>query len=357
MPFLLGPTGFPPLKRKAVQSLGRLCLLWKLQGTAWQHHIFNLASDWPAVTLLVSPSVVTATPTKTSPLLYTSQALCIHELFPVLSSNLIWVKNKIWPSSSGNCFSASRGTGLVRTHPKTYTQVTPEKTNIGVIPHPGPGKPEGWTSSHSWAEAYPSYQGLLPSPWWPEDLSSEAVNSSLFLRTKTLTKKVKNNRKKEEHTLRLTRAGLDLHIRKWPWGHLSFSDSKLPPAVCFFWASTVQSSHPNLWVRLQHAPLTRHIDVDVLPFHFPILHLSVVIIANIQARMSSWGISYFEHRHEEATVVFFMSNVYPVASLSHWVLPAHFAVSRAFEREIGIQLYHHFIPIGNNSRQRKLAKC
>lgn len=154
-----------------------------------------------------------------------------------------------------------------------------------------------------------------------------------------------------------TGAGLDLHVREWPWGHLSSCDGKLPPAIRLFWTSTVQPSHTNLQVRLWHPPLTRHIDVDVLPFHFPILHLSVVIIANIQARMSGWGISDFEHCHEEAAVVFFMSNVYPVTSLGHWVLPAHFAVSRAFEREIGIQLYHHFIPIGNNSRQRKLAKC
>lgn len=168
---------------------------------------------------------------------------------------------------------------------------------------------------------------------------------------------MKTNRKKGEHIHRFTGAGLDLHMRKWPWGYFYSSDSKLPPAAHLFWTSKVHLSHPKPQVQLWHPPLTRHIDVDVFPFHFPILHLCVVIIANIQARMSGRGVSYFQHCHEGATVVFFMSNVYPVVSLGHWVLPAHFAVSRAFECEIGIQLYRHFIPIGNNSWQRKLAKC
>lgn len=165
---------------------------------------------------------------------------------------------------------------------------------------------------------------------------------------------MKTNRKKEEYIHRFTEASLDL---QWPWGYFSSSDNNLPLAIHPFWTSMVHLFHPNLQVGLWHPPLTRHIDVDVLPFHFPILHLCVVIVANIQACMSSRGIFYFQHCHEEATVVFLMSNVYPVVSLGHWVLPAHFTVSRAFECEIGIQLYHHFIPIGNNSWQRKLAKC
>lgn len=131
---------------------------------------------------------------------------------------------------------------------------------------------------------------------------------------------------------------------------------KLPPVICLLRAPTRQPSHPPLR-RAVAPPLTRHIDVDVLPLNFPILHLRVVIIANIHARVSGWGISDFEHCHEEATVVLLVSDVYPVASLGHWVLPAHFAVSRAFECEIGIQLYNHLISVGNNSRQRKLAKC
>lgn len=64
------------------------------------------------------PLLPTATP-KTFPLLYTSQVLSTHELFPVLSSSLIQVKNKILPSSSGSSFSIIHGTGLVSTHPRS----------------------------------------------------------------------------------------------------------------------------------------------------------------------------------------------------------------------------------------------
>lgn len=77
-----------------------------------------------------------ATP-KTSPLLYSSQTLCTHEFFPVLSSSIMQVKNKIRPSSSGSSFSIIHATGLVSTHPRISAQVPPEKTSISVNPHQG----------------------------------------------------------------------------------------------------------------------------------------------------------------------------------------------------------------------------
>lgn len=87
--------------------------------------------------LVVSPSLVTAAP-KTSPLLHTSQALCTHELFLVLRSRLIQVKNEIWPSSSGTCFSARHSFGLVSTHSKTSkTPDIPERTGIDTNPYLG----------------------------------------------------------------------------------------------------------------------------------------------------------------------------------------------------------------------------
>lgn len=65
-------------------------------------------------------------------------------------------------------------------------EVSPEKTGISADPHLGAR--QTWRLDIVPQMSWPGHQGLLSSPWWSEDLSSKVLSSSLFLRTKTLSK-------------------------------------------------------------------------------------------------------------------------------------------------------------------------